>query len=99
MPQVPLLQLLAARVSRLLRVASAALTLAMQTVPISSPSLLADELLTTPEVASLLRVTPRYILTLTHRRVLRPVRLGRRVRFLRSSVLNAMKDLENVSWN
>ena len=52
------------------------------------------ELLTTPEVAALLRVTPRHILTLTNRRVLRPIRLGRSVRFLRRSVMEAMLELE-----
>ena len=61
--------------------------------PITGPAM-PLELLTTPEVAELLRVTPRHIQTLTNRRILRPIRLGRTVRFLRRSVMDAMLELE-----
>jgi len=58
-----------------------------------SPSPL-PEVLTTVEVAALLRVTPRHIHALTERGILKPVRLGRAVRFLRRSVMAVLADLE-----
>ncbi|MSU72006.1 MAG: DNA-binding protein [Opitutus sp.] len=50
--------------------------------------------LTTSEVAAVLRCTPRHVQALVSRRVLKPVRLGRSVRFLHRSVLNSLTTLE-----
>ena len=50
--------------------------------------------LTTNEVAEVLRCTPRHVRSLARRGVLKPVRLGRSVRFLRRSVLNSLASLE-----
>ena len=55
------------------------------------------EVLTTSEVAALLRVTPRHIHSLTGRGMLKPVRLGRTVRFLRRSVMATLGKLEGGS--
>jgi len=52
------------------------------------------ELLTTPEVAVLLRITPRHVRNLTKEGTLRAIHLGRTVRFLRRSIMDSLMKLE-----
>jgi excisionase family DNA binding protein len=51
---------------------------------------------TKAQLAAVLQVSTKHVTQLVARRVLRPVRLGRSVRFHRDSVLRALSNLEGA---
>jgi hypothetical protein len=69
--------------------------------PVQTPpgAILMPPLLTAPDVAAFCRCTLRHVQKLTKRGILRPVRLGRSVRYRRSTLLASIERMEEPGLN